>query len=121
MLTVGIKAMPEVRAAMEKVIELQPNYQDSNAYDVLAQIEMETRLMGGKAERAVEILENAIETETNNMNLHLHLGEAYLALKKEGEARKHFERVIAMKPNPDYMIECRQAVEKAKKLLATRL
>lgn len=120
MLTVGVKAMPEVRAAMEKVVELQPNYQDSNAYDVLAQIEMESRLLGGKAERAVEILEKAIEKETNNMNLHLHLGEAYLAVKREGEARKQFERVLAMKPNPDYMIECRQAVEKARKLLATK-
>lgn len=116
----GIKSIGEVRGAMQKVVELQPTYQDSSAYDVLAQIELETRLYGGSVEKAVEILEKALQTEKNNMNLHLHLGEAYLAVKKEAEAKKQLEKVIAMKPNPDYLIESREAVEKAKKLLDTR-
>jgi tetratricopeptide (TPR) repeat protein len=116
----GIKSIGDVRGSMEKVIELQPNYQDSNAYDVLAQIELETRLYGGKTEKAIELLEKALETEKNNMNLHLHLGEAYLAVKKEVDAKKHLEKVLAMKPNPDYLIECREVVEKAKRLLDTR-
>jgi tetratricopeptide (TPR) repeat protein len=76
----GIKSIGEVRGAMEKVVELQPNYQESSAYDVLAQIELETRLYGGKPEKAIELLEKALETEKNNMNIHLHLGEAYLAV-----------------------------------------
>lgn len=116
----GIRSIDEVRGSMQKVVEIQPSYQDSSAFDVLAQIELETRLYGGKAEKAVELLEKALETEKNNMNIHLHLGEAYLAMKKEAEARKQLEKVIAMKPNPDYLIECREAVEKAKKLLETR-
>lgn len=114
----GIKSIGDVREALEKVVEIQPNYQDSSAYDVLAQIELETRLYGGKAEKAIELLEKALETEKNNMNLHLHLGEAYLAVKKDAEARKQLEKVLSMKPNPDYLIESREAVEKAKKLLA---
>jgi tetratricopeptide (TPR) repeat protein len=116
----GIKSVGDVRGAMEKVIELQPTYQDSNAYDVLAQIEIETKLYGGKIEKAIELLEKALETEKNNMNLHLHLGEAYLLVKKEADAKKQLEKVLAMKPNPDYLIECREAVEKAKRLLDTR-
>ncbi len=120
MLTVGVKSLPDVRAAMQKVLEIQPNYQNSSAYDVLGQIELETRLYGGKAEKAVELLEKGLETETNNMNLHLHLAEAYLAVRKEGEARKQLEKVLSMKHNPDFLIECREAVEKAKKLLATK-
>lgn len=120
MLTVGVKSLPEVRAAMQKVVELQPSYQNSTAYDVLGQIELETRLYGGKAEKAVEFFEKALETETNNMNLHLHLAEAYLAVKKESEARKQLDKVLNMKHNPDFLIECREAVEKAKKLLATK-
>lgn len=118
MLTVGVKSIGEVRGSMEKVLELDPKYQDSSAADVLAQIELETRLYGGSAEKAVEILEKALQNETNNMNLHLHAGEAYLQLKKEADARRHLEKVIQMKPNPDYMIESREAVEKARKLLA---
>ena len=102
------------------MIELQPDYQNTSAYDVLGQIELETRLYGGKAEKAAELFEKALETETDNMNLHLHLGEAYLALKKEAEARKQLEKVLSMKHNPDYAIECREAAERAKKLLETR-
>ncbi|HQZ95408.1 MAG TPA: TRAP transporter TatT component family protein [Pyrinomonadaceae bacterium] len=120
MLTVGVKSLPDVRAAMEKVVELQPGYQNSSAYDVLGQIELETRMLGGKAEKAVELLEKALETEKDNMNIHLHLAEAYLAVKKDGEARKQLEKVLSMKHNPDFLIECREAVEKAKKLLATK-
>ena len=120
MLTVGIKSLPDVRAAMEKVVEIQPGYQNSSAYDVLGQIELETRMVGGKAEKAVEFFEKALETEKDNMNLHLHLAEAYLALKKEGEARKQLDKVLSMKHNPEFLIECREAVEKAKKLIATK-
>lgn len=116
----GIRSIDDVRGSMQKVVELQPDYQDSSAYDVLAQIELETRLYGGKPDKAIEFLEKALETEKNNMNLHLHLGEAYLAVKNEAEAKKHLEKVLAMKPNPEYLIECREAVEKAKKLLDTR-
>jgi len=54
------------------------------------------------------------------MNLHLHLAEAYLAVKKEGEARKQLEHLLRMKPNPDFLIEGKESMEKAKKLLATR-
>lgn len=120
MLTVGVKSLPDVRGAMQKVVDIQPGYENTSAYDVLGQIELETRLYGGKAEKAIELLEKGLETETNNMNLHLHLGEAYLALKRDGEARKQLEKVLTMKHNPEYLIECREAVEKAKKLLASR-
>ncbi len=120
MLTVGLKSIDLVRGAMQKVVEIQPNYQNTSAYDVLGQIELETRLYGGKAEKAVELLEKGLENEKDNMNLHLHLAEAYLAVRKEGEARKQLDKVLSMKHNPDFLIECREAVEKAKKLLATK-
>ncbi|MFT3744335.1 MAG: TRAP transporter TatT component family protein [Pyrinomonadaceae bacterium] len=120
MLTVGIKSLPDVRGAMEKVVEIQPSYQNSTAFDVLGQIELETRMYGGKAEKAVEFFEKGLQTEKDNMNLHLHLAEAFLLLKKDGEAKTQLEKVINMKPNPDFLIECRESVEKAKKLLATR-
>lgn len=120
MLTVGVKSLESVRGAMQKVVEIQPNYQNTSAYDVLGQIELETRLYGGKAEKAVELLEKGLENEKDNMNLHLHLAEAYLAVKRESDARKQLDKVLSMKHNPDFLIECREAVERAKKLLATK-
>lgn len=120
MLTVGLKSIGDVRKAMEKVIEIQPDYQNTTAYDVLGQIELETKLYGGSAEKAIELFEKGLEAERDNMNLHLHLAEAYLAVRRDGDARKQLGKVLNMKHNPDFLIECREAVERARKLLATR-
>ncbi len=119
--TVGIKAVDDIKEAMNKVIEIDPTYQNASAYDGLAQVELSTAgLMGGKPEKAVELLEKAIKLEDDNSYLHLHLAEAYLATGKKDEARKQLEYVIKMKPNPDYVPEHTETVEKAKKLLETK-
>lgn len=119
--TVGVKSVDDIREAMNKVIEIDPKYQNASAYDGLAQIELSTAgLMGGKPEKAVELLEQGLKIEDNNSYLHLRLGEAYLATGKKDEARKQLEYVLKMKPNPDYAPEHAQTVEKAKKLLETK-
>lgn len=118
--TVGIRAVDEIREAMRKVIEIQPDYQGASAYDALAQIELTTGLFGGKAEKAVEYLEKALELEKENTYIRLHLAEAYLAVGKEAEARKQLEHLLNMQPHPDYTVEYKETTEKAKKLLETR-
>lgn len=119
-ITVGIKSVGDIQGAMNKVIEIQPNYQNAAAYDALAQIEMATSLTGGKPEKAVELLEKGLEIEKDNTNLRLHLADAYLALNKDAEARKQLDTLLQMKPNPDYLIEYNEDVAKAKKMLETR-
>ncbi len=119
-ITVGLRSVGDVQESMKKVIELQPSYQGASAYDGLAQIELGTRLKGGSAEKAVEYLEKALSIENNNTNLHLHLAEAYLALKKDGEARRQLELLLRMKPNPEFIPEHNQSVEAARKLLQTK-
>ena len=119
-LSSGVTSLSEIRDAMNKVIELQPNYEMASAYDVLAQLELETRLMGGSAERAKEYLERSIEIEKFNGEVRIHLAEANLALGRDAEAKRHLEYVIQMKPNPGYLPEYQQQVEKAKKLLDTK-
>ena len=119
--TVGVKSIDDIKEAMNKVIEIDPTYQKASAYDGLAQVELSTAgLMGGKPEKAVELLEKALKIEDNNSYLHLHLAEAYLATGKRDEARKQLDHVLKMKPNPDYAPEHTQTVEKAKKLLETK-
>ena len=117
---VGLKSIDEIRDAMNKVIELQPDYALASSYDVLGQIELETGLMGGKPEKAVEYLEKSLTLEKNNGDIHIHLAEAYLALKKEAEAKKQLEYVLQMKPHPEYMPEYEEQMDKAKQLLRTR-
>jgi predicted Zn-dependent protease len=119
-ITVGIQSVPDIQQAMNKVIEIDPAYQKGSAYDALAQIELRTTMTGGKAEKAVELLEKALETEKDNTGLRLHLAEAYLAVKKQGEARKQLDLLLQMKPNPDYVPEYNEDVSNAKKMLETR-
>jgi len=119
-ITVGLGSIGEIREAMNKVIELQPDYQGASAYDALAQLELATRIRGGSAEKAVEYLEKAIMVEKENTNVRLHLAEAYLAVNKDAEAKKQIDYLLQMKPNPEYMPEYNDAVEKAKRMLATR-
>ena len=116
----GIKSVGDIRSAMNKVLEIDPSYQNSSAYDALAQIELESRLTGGSSDKAVELLQKALETERDNSNLHLHLASAYLAQKKDAEARKQIDLLLAMKPNPEYAIEYRDSVAQAKKMLETK-
>ena len=105
---------------MNKVIDIQPNYEMASAYDVLGQLELGTRLLGGKPEKAVEFLEKGIELEKLNGETRVHLAEAYLVLGKDAEARKQLDYVLQVKPNPAYLPEYAEQVEKAKKMLATK-
>lgn len=119
-ITVGLRNVGEVREEMNKVIQIDPGFQGATAYDVLAQIELATRIKDGSAEKAVEYLKKAIELEKENANLHLHLAEAYLALNQDGEAKKQLDYVLSMKPSTQYLPEHNDAVEEAKKLLAKK-
>jgi tetratricopeptide (TPR) repeat protein len=116
----GLASLDDIKGAMQKVISLQPDYEGASAYDVLAQIELETDIFGGSAQKAVELLETAVSLEKNNSYLYLHLGEAYLAVDRNAEGKKQLETVLKMKPDPDHLFEHQEAVEEAKKVLQNR-
>jgi tetratricopeptide (TPR) repeat protein len=118
--TVGYTSVDNIRDAMNTVIKLQPGYQGASAYDILAQIELNTGLTGGKATKAIEYLEKAIEIEKNNSNLRLHLAQAYLQADKLDLAKQQLEYILKMQPDPEYVPEHKENVAKAKKLLASR-
>ncbi len=107
-ITVGLKSVNDIKGAMNKVIELQPDYEDSNAYDALAQVELGSRLYGGSPEKAIELLEKALQTEKRNAELRIHLAEAYLEL------------ALQTQPDPEYLPEQKESIEEAKKMLRTK-
>ena len=119
-ITVGLRSVGDVQDAMKKVIELQPDYQGAAAYDVLAQIELGTRLNGGSADTAVDYLQKALSIEDDNTNIRLHLAEAYLVLNKDAEAKKQLATLLKIKPNPEYIPEYKEAIEAARKMLQTK-
>ena len=118
--TVGLTSVKDIQAAMNRVIEIQPDYEKATAYDVLAQIELESHMTGGTPEKAAELLEKALTIEKNNVDLHLHLAKAYLQLKRDADAKRELEAVVKMKPDPEYESEDTDTIAEAKKLLASR-
>lgn len=120
-ITVGLTSVDDIRESMGKVIELDPQYQGASAFDALGQIELKTRMYGGKAEKSVEYLEKGLELNKANANIRLHLAEAYIAVKRDSDARKQIDELIKMTPNPAYIKEHSEAVDKAKELLERQL
>ena len=119
--TVGLKSIGDIQETMKKVIEIDPKYQGASAYDALGEIELSTAgLLGGKPEKAVEYLEQALKIEDNNTYLHLHLAEAYLAVGKKVEAKKQLNYLLKIKPDPEFLPEYKETTDEAKKLLATK-
>ena len=102
---------------MNKVIEIQPDYQASSAFDALAQLELATRLTGGKAEKAIEYLEKGVKLSPNNTTMRFHLAEAYVEANRDGEAKKQIETIMSTTPDAKYMAEHKDAMAKAEKLL----
>ena len=118
--TVGYTSVDNIRDAMNTVINIQPGYQGASAYDILAQIELNTRLFGGKASKAAEYLEKALEIAKNNSNIRLHLAQAYLDIDKVELAKQQLQYILKMEPDPDFTPEHKANVAEAKRLLATR-
>lgn len=119
-LTKGLTSIKDIREAMEKVIEIQPNYQGASAYDALGRLELETGMIGGKPEKAVEYLEKGMEIEKNNDYLRLHLAQAYLAVDRKADAKKLLEEILKSEPDAEYKVEYVEIVAEAKKLLEKR-
>ncbi len=120
--TVGIRSVDNVREAMMKVVEIDPSYQGASAYDALGQLELETRnVKGGKAEKAVEFLEKGFALNKGNANIRVNLAEAYIAVKRDADARKMINELLQLKADPEYKLEHEKAVEKAKRLLRSLL
>ena len=117
--TVGAVKVDDIKEAMLKVVEIQPDYQGASAYDGLARIELETSgvIGNGTPEKAAEYAEKGVELEKNNSNLRITLAKAYLALDRDADARKQLEYVLKMEPDPGYKVEYEANVEEANKLL----
>lgn len=119
-IVIAITSVGDIRSAMNKVIELQPDYELASAYAVLGKIELETRLMGGDLKKAVEYLEKSLALGKGNGDARLYLAQAHLALNNDAEAKRQLESVLQMKPDPAYLPEYDEQTAKAKQLLQTK-
>jgi tetratricopeptide (TPR) repeat protein len=73
--------------------------------------------MGGDVGKAIENLEKGVKFNPTNTVMRYYLAEAYEASNRNADAKKQIETILAATPDPKYIAEHKDAVEKAKKLL----
>jgi tetratricopeptide (TPR) repeat protein len=111
----GIGRAYHVRAAWNRKIASLNSFERLAANSVLGGVPK-----GASMDNAVRDFEKAIELEPNYLNHHLELGRTYLQLHRDADARKEFERVLALPPtsnprDPHYQAEARELLGKLKK------
>lgn len=117
-LTVGIPKVDDISEAMERVIKIDPSYEDAGAFDALARVQLASGLIGGTAEKAAEFAEKGMKVNGDNPGLRLNLARAYLALDRDEEARTHLEFVVSMKAPEGFETEHEENLAEAKSLLS---
>jgi tetratricopeptide (TPR) repeat protein len=114
----GLSSIEDIRREMETVLKIDEQFQGGSAYLALGQLYLEApRILGGDYQKAIEYLEKGVKVGGNNALLRVELARAYLEADRPGDARKHIDVMLKITPNPDYMPEYKEAVDKANKLL----
>ena len=114
----GLSNIEDIRREMEAVLRIDEQFEGGSAYLVLGQLYLEApRFFGGDYRKALEYLEKGLKFGSNNALLRLRLAEAYHEANRDADARKQIDILLKMTPNPDYLPEHKEAVDKAKKLL----
>ncbi len=109
----------EMRQSRQPVIKLHGKYHSGSAYMALGQLELATDgfMRGGDRKKALEYLERGSQISPENPMMRLRLAEAYIANKRNEDAKKQIDYILKIKPDPNYLPEYNDSVKGAKKLL----
>jgi tetratricopeptide (TPR) repeat protein len=113
----GLSAVDNITEEMEAVLRIDEGYESGSAYMALGEVYLEApKMFGGDEQKAVALLEKGLRFGENNALLRLRLAEAYMAVGRNDDARKQLDAIKALKPEPDYLPEYKDAVAEADKL-----
>lgn len=84
----------EARRMLERAVELRPN--EGSIIDSLGWLLLQ---QGDKA-AAVRFLERAAELDSEDSTINAHLGDAYMATGRKGEAEIQWRRALILNPDP---------------------
>ncbi len=114
----GLSTVEDIRHEMVAVLKIDEQFQGGSAHLALGQLYLQApRLLGGDIQKAIEHLERGLKFGSNNAMLRLRLAEAYLEANRTADARKQIEAILKITPDPDFVPEYKEAVDKAKNLL----
>ncbi len=110
-----------IKAAMNKVLELDRAYEDGGADRVLGRVYKELPgFAGGSKEKSLEHLLKSKELGPEDALTRYYLADTYLSLKRIDEAREELEYILNMEDDPRWVIGIQEAKEDAKKLLENK-
>jgi len=117
----SLSLVKPIKAAMNKVIELDRSYGDGGPDRVLGRVYFKLPgLAGGDKDKSLEHLLKSIEYGPDDAVTRLYLGETYLALGKIEEARAELEYVMQLPDSPLWTTDVAQSKADAQKLLQNK-
>ena len=113
----SLATVQDIRTEMETVIKLDEKFQGGAAYLGLGRLYLKApKVLGGDTSKAIDYLKKGLAINPNNSLMKYYLAEAYADEHRDAEAKKLIDDILAMKPDPEYIPEHKDAVAKANKL-----
>ena len=114
----NLSSFQDIKREMEAVLKIDETYQGYSAYLGLGRLYLQApKMLGGDTDKAIEYLEKGVKLNPNHGLMRFHLAEAYKSANRDADAKKQIEALMAINPDPKYVAEQKDAVEKGKKLL----
>lgn len=114
----GLRLIDTVRAEMQAVIRLDPNYEEAAGQRTLARLYYRAPFFkGGDKQRSIQLLEDCLRRfPTDSFSL-LYLGDDYLAVGRRDQARQLFEKILNLAPDPAHEPELAENQNEARQRL----
>jgi tetratricopeptide (TPR) repeat protein len=113
----NLSSFTDIKTEMETVLKLDEGYQGYSAYLGLGRLYLGApKVLGGDVSKAIENLEKGVKLNPNNTVMRYYLAQAYEIANRDADAKKQIETILTTTPDPKYIAEHKDAVEKAKKL-----
>lgn len=113
----NLSSFNDIKTEMESVLKLDEGYQGYSVYIGLGRLYLGApRVLGGDVSKAIEYLEKGVKLNPNNTVTRYYLAEAYETANRDADAKKQIEAILTLTPDPKYIAEHKDTVEKAKKL-----
>ncbi|MDD5543243.1 MAG: TRAP transporter TatT component family protein [Acidobacteriia bacterium] len=74
-------------------------------------------LFGGDKKRSVQELEKSLQIDPGNSLTKLYLADSYMEVGRKEDARKQWQEVLTMTPNPRWSVEHKEDMEVARAML----
>ena len=117
----GIKYRGAIKDALERVLQLDPAFQQGSAYSALGRwYHMVPGLFGGSETKSEEYLRKALTYGPDSILTHFYLAETLFERSKDADAIEELKKTVAATRNPDFDPEDREFQAKAAAELARR-